>query len=197
MNPKRTKYSRAEAPLHTIRVRDAGNGQSVRMVKIRMDGPSGKRWLHFAKWWWLQNRGPIPAGKRICHADGDLLNDDPGNFVALSPGEVFNLYHKLDPEMSRRNHAACGKSAAARNVETGRLRRSTSWLCGQWYGVDFPRRLIYNQPRRKRWMIYRDHGFAGHLRESIERRLPLAKTGDTFSAQYVLGQIEAMSNWHA
>src|SRR5687767_7726725 len=94
--PRRTKFSRAEAPLGTVRERDAGNGQLVRMIKVRMDGPTGLRWIPYAKWWWEQHRGPAPAGRRVCHADGNLLNDDPRNLVALTPGEVFNLYHKLD-----------------------------------------------------------------------------------------------------
>lgn len=190
--PKRTDYSRAEAPLGAVREREvsSGNGQLVRMVKVRMDGPPGKRWIQYARWWWEQNRGPVPAGKRVCHKDGELLNDDPSNFVLLTPGEVVQLYHRLDPEMSRRSHAACGRAAARRNVETAARRRETTWVAGRWYGVDFERRVIHDDRplRRNRWKVYADHGFAERLAERLRDQAARARGGDTRAAAYVLTQ---------
>jgi len=194
--PRRTDYSRAEAPLGTVRERDAGNGQRVRMVKVRMDGPVGRRWVQYARWWWERNRGPVPAGRRVCHADGDLMNDDPENLVLLTPGEVFNLYHRLDPEMSRRNHAACGRAAAARNAEAARVRRQTSWLPCRWYAVDLGRRVIFDGvPRRKRWMVYHDHGFAERLAERLRLRASAAKAGDVAAAAYVVDQVGKLDRY--
>lgn len=195
MIPKRTQYSREELPLGAISTRDAGNGQVVRMVKVRMDGPPARRWIQFARWWWEQSLGPVPAGKRICHADGNLLNDEPSNLVALTAGEVFNLYHKLRPEMSRANHAACGRSAAVRNVETARIRRKTLWLPGRWYGVDFRDGRIHNRPRRSRWMVYRDHGFADRLADRLKREVTSARAGDIESAAWVMNQVAKLENY--
>ncbi|MDB5297795.1 MAG: hypothetical protein JWO31_3778 [Phycisphaerales bacterium] len=194
-SPRRTRYSRAEAPLESVRERDAGNGQLVRMVKVRMDGPTGLRWVPFAKWWWERNRGPVPPGKRVCHADGNLMNDDPDNLVLLTPGEVFQLYHRLDPEMSRRNHAACGRSAAARNVAAGVARRATTWLPWSWYAVDFAGREIHNAPRRKRWMVYADHGLFERLAGHLQARAAAAKAGDTAAAAYVLTQADRLPRY--
>jgi hypothetical protein len=193
--PRRTVYSRAEAPLGAVRERDAGNGQLVRMVKVRMDGPTGLRWIPYAKWWWERNRGPVPKGKRVCHADGVLLNDAPENLVLLTPGEVFRLYHRLDPAMSRRNRAACGRSAARRNREAARRRRLTTWLPSQWYAVDLWRRAIVNRPRRKRWMVYADHGFAERLAERLRERAAAARAGDTAAAAYVLRQTATLGSY--
>ncbi len=194
--PSRTQYSRAEAPLGAVRERDAGNGQMVRMVKIRMDGPPGARWIPYARWWWEQNRGPVPKGKRVCHADGDLLNDDPQNLVLLTPGQVISLYHRLDPEMSRRNHVACGAAAARRNRETARLRRQTTWLPYQWYAVDFGSRVIHDdRPRRKRWMVYAHHGFADRLAARLKEQASHALAGDTAAAAYVVDQVSKLRNY--
>jgi hypothetical protein len=194
--PSRTDFSRVEAPLGAVRERDAGNAQRVRMVKIRMDGPTGLRWIPYAKWWWEQNRGPVPKGKRVCHADGDLLNDAPENLVLLTPGEVFNLYHRLDPEMSRRNRAACGLSATRRNRETAAARRATSWLPWSWYGVDLEQRVVHDQrPRRKRWQVYADHGFAERLAERLRAEIARAHAGDIDAAAYVLDQASKLSTY--
>jgi hypothetical protein len=184
-----------QSPVGTVRLRDAGNGQLVRMVKIRLDGVSGLRWIPFAKWWWERNRGPVPAGRRICHADGDLLNDEPSNLVALTPGEVFNLYHRLDPEMSRRNHAACGRAAARLNRERSRRRREAQWFPLRWYAVDFATHRIHNVPRRMRWMVYHDHGLADVIGRSFAEHVAAAKAGDVDAARFVLRQTATIRHW--
>jgi hypothetical protein len=51
-------------PIGTIRIR-GHNGNQVRFIKVRDFGPIGRRWIQFARWWWEQNRGPVPAGKRV------------------------------------------------------------------------------------------------------------------------------------
>ena len=47
-------------PLGTVRVRVHNTrGQRVRLIKVRDDGPKGRRWMGLARHWWLKNRGPI------------------------------------------------------------------------------------------------------------------------------------------
>lgn len=186
-------------PLGTVRLRTVrrsdGSCFQVRVVKIRMDGSSGMRWIHYARWWWEQHRGPVPAGMRVCHRDGNMLNDDPSNLVLLNGGEVAQLHHRLNPEMSARNHAACGRAAAERNMRTGRVRRATTWLPQQWYGVDFAARQIFNLPRRKRWMVYRDHRVEQKIAEQLASQVHHARKGSTRAAAFVFIQAERLPNY--
>lgn len=151
---RRTAYSRASLPLGTVRVR-THNGKPTRFIKVSMDGRPQDRWTEFARHWWEANRGPVPAGKRVCHEDGDTLNDDPSNLVLLTPGDVVFLAHERDPRMSRRNRVACGKATAAANRERAVCRRLREWLPSKWYPVDLANRVIHNVPVRKRWEAYR------------------------------------------
>jgi hypothetical protein len=73
------------------------------MVKVRNDGPRGRRWITLARAWWLENRGPIPPGMR----DGDPLNDDPANYMLATAGDVAYLAREWDPDLDRRNAEAC------------------------------------------------------------------------------------------
>lgn len=185
-----THYSRAEAPLHSVRIRATDSGSKVRMVKIRMDGPTGLRWINYARWWWEQNCGAVPKGYRVAHADGDLLNDDPSNFILCkSSGDVAQIWHRANPEASKANHAACGRAAAVRNVQTAMARRRAGWLRGAWYPVDIERRAIHDLPRRKRWQIYARLGVFDLLADKLHGEVAAARGGDPTAARYVFRQI--------
>jgi hypothetical protein len=147
-------WSREALPIGTVRIRQRGKGPRVRMIKVRDDGPSGSRWMQYARWWWLQNRGPVPAGKRVCHLDGDTLNDDPSNYRLLTAGDVVFMAHDRDPEMSRKNYAACRAATSEHNRLRARLRRMREWLPTRWYPVDLRAGVIVNQPRRQEWQAY-------------------------------------------
>lgn len=82
-------------PLGTIVIRKANKGGGkVRMIKIRMDGPTGLRWINYARWWWEENRGLVPPGKLVLHADGRTLNDKPENLVLGGPADKVLLAHR-------------------------------------------------------------------------------------------------------
>ena len=130
------------------------SGHSTRFIKVRLDGPRKDQWKEYARWWWEQNRGPVPMGKRVCHADGNTMNDAPENLVLLTPGDVVFLAHDRDPAMSRLNFASMRKGAAESNRDRAAGRRMREWLPTCWYGVDVSRRLIVNAPVRKRWLVY-------------------------------------------
>jgi len=80
----RQLWSKEKLPVGTVRIRKHSKRVRARMIKIRDDGPKGRRWITWARWWWLNNRGPIPPGMRVTHRDGDSLNDDPDNLVLCS-----------------------------------------------------------------------------------------------------------------
>jgi hypothetical protein len=156
---KTAKHSRDPLPVGTVRIR-RDRRVRVRMVKVRADGPPAGRWVDLARWWWERNRGPVPPGKRVCHLDGNCLNDNPTNYGLLTAGEVIKLYHRLRPEMSRENRIACGRATTEHNKLRGRLRRLASFLPTRWYPVDHEQRQIHNRPRRERWQVLHDFGVA-------------------------------------
>ena len=67
------EWSKARLKLGTVRIRKHSKRCKVRMVKVRDDGPKGRRWITLARHWWLTNRGPIPEGMRVVHGDGDEI----------------------------------------------------------------------------------------------------------------------------
>jgi len=128
--------------------------KQCRFVKVRMTGPTQLRWMKFARWWWIHNRGPVPQGMRVGHLDGDSFNDHPANLALLTPGDIAFLAHDRDPAMSERNFAAMRKGVALFNREHAQFRRMTEWLRSKWYPVDIEARKIFNKPVRQRWQIY-------------------------------------------
>lgn len=180
-------WSRAPMQVGTIRLRHKRGAKPCRMIKVRMDGPKPERWKEYARWWWEQNRGPVPAGKRVCHADGDTLNDAPDNLVLLTPGDVVFLAHERDPAMSRRNRRQASRATAQSNRERAACRRLREWLPSKWYPVDVAARVIHNTPFRKRWQCYAAHGLEGCDRggngrgfESAALGWPGANDGEAF-----------------
>ena len=155
---RKKDWCRDPLPVGSIRIRNKNANSAVRLIKVRADGPKSLRWMAYARWWWVTHRGPVPPGLRVCHLDGDTLNDDPSNYGLLSPGDVVYLAHERNPAMSAANYAACRAATAAFNRETAAVRRVLTYLPTRWYPVDHARRLIGNQPRRQRWQVYRDCG---------------------------------------
>lgn len=140
---------KATLPLGTIVIRKH-NGALGRFVKIRMNGLAGRRWMHYARWWWEKNRGPVPPGKIVLHMDGDQLNDDPKNFVVGTPGTKLVLVHKRDPEWSRWQHRRAARKCAEFNRDRGRINRANNFLKHWWYPVVDEMSVILNVPFRKR-----------------------------------------------
>lgn len=145
-------------PVGTIRVRREKTCP-VRFIKVTDKGPPQGQWMRYARWWWLQNKGPIPAGKMVIHVDGDSLNDDPKNLILGTASDKMYLSHKNDPEMSARNRIACSAATAEHNRLRSRVRRTLGWLPTRWYGVDHVNRCIHNQPSKVRAGVWRQLGF--------------------------------------
>jgi hypothetical protein len=148
-----------ESPIGTIRIGRSGKS-THREIKVRMGGPASGRWMNLARFWWLKNRGPVPDGMRVGHYDGDPMNDDPSNYALFSPGDVIASYHLDNPKWSAAQHRRCGDAAGRHNRERAAIERNRRTLAWRWYPVDFARRLIFNDPKRKQWQVFAAHGGA-------------------------------------
>lgn len=163
-------------PLGTITIRKGNKGGSkVRMIKIRMDGPTGLRWINYARWWWEKNRGPVPPGKLVLHEDGRSLNDRPENLVLGGPADKVLLAHR-DPEWSRRQHERAAAACGEWNRFTGKLNRLKKIMAGYWYPVLDSEGVILNVPFRKRKPLLAWFGIDvsvyptnGHARKFLEK----------------------------
>lgn len=130
----------------------------TRFIKVRDDGPMQLRWVAYAKWWWEQNRGQVPKGQMVLHADMDTLNDDPSNLLLGDATMKMKLCHQLDPEMSRENRKACREAASDWNRLNGKLHRLREILKDHHYPVLDSVGIIFNVPFRRRSDLLRWFG---------------------------------------
>lgn len=150
-----------EVPVGTIVIR-RHNKSRARYVKVRMRGRQNERWRPYARWWWEQHRGPVPEGKRVLHADGDTLNDDPSNLILGTADDVLMLSRDWDPGLDDRNRINCARGAAESNRVRAMGRRIREWLPSRWYAVDHAGQIVVNDPKKKRAAIWPDEiRFAG------------------------------------
>lgn len=148
---------KVELPLGAIVIRQK-NGVQARFVKIRMDGLTGRRWVQYGKWWWEENKGPVPAGMLVLHADGDPMNDDPKNFMLGTPGTKLVLAHGRDEKWSRDQHARAAAACGDWNRKNGRINRAENFLKNYWYPVVESMGIILNVPFRKRRRLLASFG---------------------------------------
>lgn len=148
-------------PVGTVVIRSdtspTGRRICTRYVKVKDDGPPGRRWINYARWWWLTNKGPIPAGKLVLHKDGDVLNDDPSNFVLGGPAEKLLIAHS-DKKWSREQHARAASACAESNRRRGRAFRAKRFVKHTWYPVVDEMGVILNLPFRKRKRVLASFG---------------------------------------
>lgn len=140
-------------PIGTVVVRkimNYGKACFSRYIKVRNDGPKGRRWILYARFWWEKNRGLVPAGKIVVHLDGDSMNDDPKNLALGTTGTNLVLAHKRDPKWSERQHKRAAKGTGDCNREKGRVNRAKNYLKQYWYPVVDTMSVILNVPFRKR-----------------------------------------------
>lgn len=148
------------APVGAIRINRKGRS-AHRQIKVRLDGPPSRRWMKLARFWWLRNRGPIPAGYGVGHVDGDTLNDDPQNYALMTTGDVIACWHLDNPEQSDRQHRRAAAATAQANRQRAAVARSQRWFTERWYAVDPAARVIHcDQATRQRWQIYAAWGCA-------------------------------------
>jgi hypothetical protein len=145
---------KAKLPLGTIVIRKSNHGNLVRMVKIRMGGPSGSRFIQYSRWWWERNKGPVPQGHLVLHGDGDEMNDDPKNLILGTPGTKLVIAHKKDLKWSKEQHRRAAAACGDWNRKMGRINRTENFLKTCWYPVVDAMGVIFNIPFRKRkWLL--------------------------------------------
>lgn len=153
MKPKKrrgnTHYDRDPKPLGAVS-RRRRKKCVTRFVKVRMDGPISGRWIPFALWWWRTHRGPVPAGYRVAHLDGNTLNDDPSNFGLVTPGDVLFIAGERRPEMWEINRRRCSAATSQFNRDRAAIRRARELLPSCWYVLSREQRWLLNRPRRSR-----------------------------------------------
>jgi len=187
---------KVELPLGTIVIRKSNHRNLVRYVKVRMDGPTGLRFMQYSRWWWEKNRGPVPKGKLVLHADGDELNDDPKNLILGTPGMKLVIAHKKDPKWSKDQHRRAADGTAKSNRDRGRINRAANFLKTCWYPVVEEMGVIFNIPFRKRkWLLgsfgvdvskYPANGAGKKPDSVIQRTLRFAKVKPIKSAELAL-----------
>lgn len=147
-------------PIGTVRISSRGKrSQPCRNIKVRNDGPTAGRWIALSRFWWLKNKGAIPAGWLVGHLDGNPLNDDPHNYALMVKGDSLAIFAENHPKRSAAAYRKAAKATAALNRQRGEFLRATRILRRRWYAVDFAARQFVGVPHRKPTAIYAEYGY--------------------------------------
>ena len=113
----RGKAARNYRPVGSLTIRKA-KGNQYSYIKIREDGPANKRCIPLATYRWEQANGPVPEGMFVVHKDGNTLNDDLPNLVAVDRKGHPRLQQSRDPGIvvkMRKGAALANKSRSTNN----------------------------------------------------------------------------------
>lgn len=148
------KHRREKQPLGTTcwrtHKRPSGGRYKVKMIKVAHAyyGGSG-RWINYSRYLFEKHKGPVPAGKRVIHRDGDLRNFDLDNLILGTAADVVFLFGQSTPAKAAKNRKAVSEATSAFNRERAAIRRQLGVLPTRWYPVDLAKRTIINTPGRK------------------------------------------------
>jgi len=140
-------------PLGTVVIRaERVNGRTLecRYVKIKMEGPTGLRWMLYARWWWERNRGPVPRGQLVLHLDGDTMNDAPENLALGTPGDKAVLPHIRDEAWARAQYDRASQASQEVTRFRGKLHRLDFVHPTYWYPALDEVGVVFNIPFRRR-----------------------------------------------
>ncbi len=146
------------APLGAVKLSRAGKSQ-VREIKVRLDGVPSYRWVRLARYWWERHKGPVPAGHRVIHFDGDCLNDDPHNYALATAGDVISAWHLDNPKASAAQHRRAARGCARHNRQRAAVDRRRRPMMSMWYGVAIGTDRVTTGPHDSRALTYRAAGF--------------------------------------
>lgn len=123
--------------------------REVKWIKVSNVGPHQHRWMRYSRFVWEAVNGPVPAGKRLIHKDGDTLNDSLENLMLGTASDVLWVHCHSDPEKSAANYKACRKATAKANRRRARTRRREEFLPSRFYAVHPPSELVWNDPKKR------------------------------------------------
>jgi hypothetical protein len=139
-------------PLGSTSVRADG----IRYIKIAYDGPKQRRWVQYARFLWETINGPVPAGKRVLHRDGDVSNDDIRNLMLGTAADALWIHFHSDPKKSASNYRKCRRGTAKANRLRGQVNRMQTWLPSLWYAINVDHQRAWNNPKRKAIAVARE-----------------------------------------
>lgn len=174
---KTAKHSREKLPIGTLRVHRKGK-RKIRKIKVRDDGPVGRRWMLYARYLWERDHGPVPDGMRVVHKDYDTLNDDPANLILATPGDVVYLWHHHNPKVSEEHFRKLRQATAKHNRERGAVNRRYRWLPTRWYPVYLAEGYAINDPKKSRRQVLAKYApemsvsINGHIADRRLQKLP-------------------------
>ena len=134
---------------HTARVGTVSKRKDGNYIKVTDDGPRRKRWVRYGRWLWETHNGPVPAGKRVAHADGDVFNDDFRNLVLVEAADILFIHCHSDEQKSQANRRKRTEATAKSNRLRAMVRRQREYLPSRWYIINEANGLILNEPQRK------------------------------------------------
>lgn len=119
--PVGTISIRHDKPIRRLQIRKRKTGmpswgKQRKWIKIKDDGRLQDRWIPYARYVWLQNKGPIPPGYFVAHKDGDQLNDEPDNLIFVNHRQALALQFARDPQLLQRLRIAASKASKARHI---------------------------------------------------------------------------------
>ena len=89
-----------------------------RFVKVRDFGPTARRWVPVARWYWEMAYGPIPPGMCVVYADGDSMNDSLANYRLVDRADHLAIQEANDRRMRERCTRAASRATRRRHAET-------------------------------------------------------------------------------
>lgn len=123
----RGNAARKYRPVGSIMIHNDKSGNQYRYIKIQGHGPNSQKYIPLARHNWQQANGPVPEGMFIVHKDGNTLNDDPSNLVAVTRKGHVQLQQSRDPGIvvrMRENRAKANKKPGVNRRRSQSLRAS-------------------------------------------------------------------------
>jgi hypothetical protein len=120
-------------PIGTIHIKTRTSRKQIRkqrFIKVSHHGGYRNRWRPFARHWWEQHVGQIPAGCQVFHRDGDSLNDEPENLILAREqrfAQIFAVRANAKETQKKRQAQAVVKSNRLRAQINASQMRPKSW----------------------------------------------------------------------
>ena len=118
--PKRKKNRKRKAGM------EPWKGPLRRWIKVSDNGRPQDRWIPLARHLWAKAHGPVPAGRRVVHLDGNMMNTELANLRLVTPAEAMGLQYKagrLNLELRLKSSL---KASARRRRANAEKRKATA-----------------------------------------------------------------------